>query len=107
MLYTLTYRPDINLSGASMRLSVVWMAAALMVTQNPQPLITADVTTRAEAICIFFFLLYETINVSTSLFFSISSYDPRTQLKKLSCISRMRVAVYAHLCHEIMIMRSI
>lgn len=54
MLYTLTYRPDINLSGVSMRLSVVWMAAALRVTQKPQPLITADVTTRAEAICIFF-----------------------------------------------------
>ena len=56
MLYTLTYRPDVSLCGASMRLPVDLIAATLMLTQNPQPLITTDVTTRGEAVCIFFTL---------------------------------------------------
>lgn len=57
MLYTLTYRPDVSLSGGSMRLSVDLMEAALMVNQNLQLLITTDVTTRAEAVCIFFYYM--------------------------------------------------
>lgn len=66
MLYTLTYRPHVSVSGAGMRLSVDLMEAALVVTQKPQPLITTAAVTRAEALYIF--LLFETINVSTSLF---------------------------------------
>jgi len=52
MLYTFTYRPDISLSGASMRLSVDLMATALIVTLKTQPLKTTDVTTKVEAVCI-------------------------------------------------------
>lgn len=40
-----------------MRISVDLMATVLMVTQDPQPSVTTDVITRAEASCIFFFTI--------------------------------------------------
>lgn len=74
MLYYLTYRPDTSVSGASMRFSGDLMAAALMVTQKSQPLITTYVTTRAKAVCVF--LLYKTTNISTAL---LSIYQAMTK----------------------------